>query len=615
MRKVISTTLILVLCILCASFVSCDSEIGTTTTSKAAGNYEQISSATSTVNNGTSSGTSNSTSYKGTISLATSVEAVYPSTYNESDYTQWQSYDFGTEYVFNVDTEEWVGTSPVDAGVATVTLKANKSLKVVNTTDSPISIKLTGSNSSFKVVIEGNGQPVKVTLSDLSISGDYRALNIKDSSVSYVVLEGSNTLVTNVNSEDKNVLKSESNLILDGTGSLSVTANSKNGIVCEQGEICILNGDITVTVAAYTAYTDEETGEVEETKGTAIKAMTGFVILDGNLTIYGNNSDKGYESKGIKVDGYEADEVDESLVGGKGWVVIDGGTITIKTQGKAISAGWKSYGDDADDIPTSTANYPVPDVCINGGTINITTYATPRDDTSTTDGVSPEGIEAKNNLYITGGTLVLNTTDDSLNARKGIYISGGLIYAKASANDAIDAGASESEGYIEISGGVVIALGASQPETGIDCNGNSGFKYTGGIVIALGGAQNNTPQASGTTAYTVSTSGGSAGRTYALVQNNEVVLAFKVPQGYSTGNCLLLGTGSLTQGTATLIGSATVNADSTFNGVLYYGNVSVSGGTSYSVTVSNSAGTQGGFQGGPQSGFQGGNTPPSAPGR
>ena len=63
-----------------------------------------------------------------------------------------------------------------------------------------------------------------------------------------------------------------------------------------------------------------------------------------------------------------------------GWIVIDGGTITIKTQGKAISAGWKSSEDDK---PASSANYPVPNVYINGGTFDITTYATPRDDTKT----------------------------------------------------------------------------------------------------------------------------------------------------------------------------------------------------------------------------------------
>lgn len=540
-----------------------------------------------------SSGTANTSTYKEAVSVTSDSENLYPSTYNEEDYTSWTTYDFGTEYVFNVNTETWEGTSPEEAGVATVTLKS-ASLKVVNTSSSAINIRLTGSNSSFKVTVEGNSQAVKVTLDNLNLTSSDRALNIKSSSVSYVVLEGENSLETLINSEDKNVLKSASDLIFDGSGSLSVTANSKNGIVSDS-VICILDGNITVTVAETTCYTDEATSEIVADKGTGIKALLGFVMLDGDLTIYGNNSTKGYESKGIKVDGFEADTLaDESLAAKMGWIVIDGGNITIRTQGKAISAGWK---ESEDDKPASSANYPVPDVYINGGVFDIVTYATPRDDTSTLEGVSPEGIEAKNNLYITGGTLVLNTTDDCLNASESIYISGGLIYAYASQNDAIDAGAEENQGALTISGGVVVAFGAGAPEGGLDCNSNARFKYTGGLIVALGGS-NNVPQASGTTAYTASTSSASAGTTYALVQDGEVVLAFKVPSGYKSGSSVLLGSEKLSQGTATLISGATVQSDNVFNGTVYYGNITVSGGTSTSVTVSNTASGNAGGPGG-----------------
>ena len=52
---------------------------------------------------------------------------------------------------------------------------------------------------------------------------------------------------------------------------------------------------------------------------------------------------------------------------------------------------------------------------------------------------------------------------------------------------------------------------------------------------------------------------------------------------------------------------ATVEADSTFNGAVYYGTVSVSGGTAYSVTVSNtSSGGSGGNPGGGPGGNPGG---------
>ena len=144
-------------------------------------------------------------------------ENLYPDTYSESDYTSWQSYDFGTEYVYNVETKTWVGTSPVETGVVTDKTKAKNadtSINLVNNTDAPISIRLTGTNETFKFVLDGNGQAVKLTLDNLNLTSTDRAINIKNSSVSYVVLEGESSLETLINSEDKNVLKSAGNLII-----------------------------------------------------------------------------------------------------------------------------------------------------------------------------------------------------------------------------------------------------------------------------------------------------------------------------------------------------------------------------------------------------------------
>lgn len=531
-----------------------------------------------------------SSSYSGTITIDEG-EALYPEayvTYNADDY------DFGTTYTYNVSTMAWEGTAPASSVISVES--ESSTVTMTNKSGNPISITLTGTNKNLNVVINGKGSPVKLTLSDLTLNSSIRALQVKKSDC-YIFLEGTNSLSADAGSSENNVLKVAGNLIINGTGNLSVTANTKNGIVSD-AVICIQSGDIIVTVTNKT--TD---------KGTAIKPMLGFVMLDGSLTIYGNNSTRGLESKGIKVDGYEADSDLEGLSGGMGYVVIDGGTINIQTQGKAISAGWDS---DDDDIPASKSDYPSPDVYINGGDISITTYATPRDDTSTVDGVSPEGIEAKNNMYITGGNFTLKTTDDCLNAGNSMSISGGLIYAWSTNNDAIDAGGEENEGYFYISGGALIAMGSSMPETGLDCNSNARFIYTGGIVIAMGGAQNNSPSGTGTSAYTVTTSGASAGKSYALVQNGEVVLAFKVPSGYRYGNSVLLGTEDLELGDATLVSGATVTASETYNDAIHYGTVKVSGGTESSVTVSQSSsngmGGMGGFGGpsGQQGGFGGG---------
>jgi hypothetical protein len=83
-----------------------------------------------------------------------------------------------------------------------------------------------------------------------------------------------------------------------------------------------------------------------------------------------------------------------------------------------------------------------------------------------------------------------------------------------------------------------------------------------------------------------------------------------VPAGYRYGNSLLLGSGTLLQGSASLVSGTTVTADTTFNGAVYYGNVSVTGGNATTVTVSN---TQSG--GGPGGGGQPGGQPGGPGGR
>ncbi|MBR4426512.1 MAG: carbohydrate-binding domain-containing protein, partial [Spirochaetales bacterium] len=113
---------------------------------------------------------------------------------------------------------------------------------------------------------------------------------------------------------------------------------------------------------------------------------------------------------------------------------INGGSISIQSVGKAITAGWK-LSEDAETEDTS--DDPIPNVYINGGYILIITTGTPYED-SDDESLSPEGIEAKNELYINGGYIELHTTDDCLNAGKAVIINGGYVYAIASDNDSID---------------------------------------------------------------------------------------------------------------------------------------------------------------------------------
>ncbi|MBR4121427.1 MAG: hypothetical protein IKT95_06715, partial [Spirochaetales bacterium] len=77
----------------------------------ALGSSESTSGTSGTSSGGTYSST---TTYSNEVMAELDGENLYPDTYDESDYTSWQTYDFGTEYVYNVETKSWEGTSPVE---------------------------------------------------------------------------------------------------------------------------------------------------------------------------------------------------------------------------------------------------------------------------------------------------------------------------------------------------------------------------------------------------------------------------------------------------------------------------------------------------------------------
>lgn len=342
---------------------------------------------------------------------------------------------------------------------------------------------------------------------------------------------------------ETNVFKASGSLVISGEGSLDVYAVTKNGIVSD--DVIVVNGgNINVELDSTTS------------GGTGIKPVNGYVQNAGCVTITGLNMTEGMENKGIKVEG------DESESGrGKGYVLINGGEIVINTSGKGITAGFDTT-EDGD--TSSTEKDPSADVFINNGLITITTYATPREDSSAdaNDGVSPEGIEGKRSVTINGGKIILNTTDDAINTsedgKASIVINGGLIYAHSSANDAVD-----SNGTITMNGGVLIALGANVPEGGIDCDNDSNFAYNGGTLIALGGT-NNLPQASSSTGYYLSSGmsmsmGGFGGGMPAMDNNGgnpparpdgESMDGSMAPQGNNGGNPPAKPDGENTDGAA-----------------------------------------------------------------
>lgn len=142
-----------------------------------------------------------------------------------------------------------------------------------------------------------------------------------------------------------------------------------------------------------------------------------------------------------------------------------------------------------------------------------------------------EGLESKTTMNISGGNFYFNTYDDCINAKSGLTISGGNLRCVATGNDAVD-----SNGSMTLSGGLILANGAREPEEGVDVDNASQLKITGGTIINQKGNMLNltttqcqvptikySSSISAGTLITVTTSAGAH------------IMSFKAPQAMSQG--------------------------------------------------------------------------------
>ncbi|MBR7079453.1 MAG: carbohydrate-binding domain-containing protein, partial [Treponema sp.] len=382
-------------------------------------------------------------------------------------------------------------------------------------------IKVTSEESAVKIVLSGTLEKGSVEiepkknsnlvleLNSASItSANYAPINVSKAASTYLVLNGNSTLTDGrvygtgysksegtdyytasytgtaedgaeltekwaQGKDTKGSLYTKGSLIISGNGSLDVNEGYKHGIYSKD-YIHVISGTVNVTT----------------TGRNCVRSQNGFVMEGGTLNLNGTGTHTNDQSRGIVVEGDEENP-------GEGFIYISGGNINIKTTGKAISAKW----DIEEDAETeSTSDDPNPVVVITGGTFNITTSGQVIEDEWSNnvtyhdvDGIevtekescSPEGIEGKLGVVISGGNIVVNTTDDSINASRDggafVNVSGGTIYASSSRGDCID-----SNGDINISGGTLVALSTLGSEDGFDCDGD--LTFTGGVAAGISGA-------------------------------------------------------------------------------------------------------------------------------
>ncbi len=392
------------------------------------------------------------------------------------------------------DKEDTVNTvvfkTTVKIDLSNKTSDADGSIVSVVFTDNGAEISSTG-KENVKLILSGTlygtvsvekaESNVALVLNTVNITAkDGPALSSASKYKTYLVLEkGSVNVLKDSQNREKNTKKgalySKGALILSGSGTLSVDASYKNGIYSDD-YIKITGGTISVLVSARDA----------------VRSINGFIMTDGKLSIKGTGTAVDEESKGIKVDGEENEKR-----AGEGFIVINGGEISIETAGKAVTAAWEKDEDAATEVTTDD---PDSYVTISGGTISIKTTGKPYEydnEDGVTVSCSPEGIEAKTDLLISGGTITITTADDCLNAGISIHISGGNLTVTSTENDAVD-----SNGSLTISGGTITAQGGRSPETAFDSDMYP-FTITGGTLIGIGGTNMSYPAESDSSQNTI----------------------------------------------------------------------------------------------------------------
>jgi len=389
------------------------------------------------------------------------------------------------------------------------------------------------------VVAASDSDKVQIVLNGVTITcSDGPAINIQTADKVFLTLaedsvntltDGSSYTLADGEDEPNACVYSKSDLTINGSGTLIVTGNYKHGIVSKD-DLTIASGTIQVT-----AVNDGIKGK------DCVQIVGGLITVDaGDDGIVSNNdsdTSKGYvaiDGGAIVItagcDGIQAETVLQ-MTSGSVTITSGGGSANASTtdSGQANS-GWGNWGADqssstsTDDTASAKGMKGGTAVLITGGTITIDSS----DDSVHTNGdgeitggtltlsSGDDGVHADDALVITNGTITVSKSYEGLEG-SSVSISGGTI-SVVSSDDGINAAGgsdtgmasrpgansfdSDSSIYINVSGGTTSIVAGGD---GVDSNGtlyvSGGELYVEGDPSSDNGALdfNGTAQITGGT--------------------------------------------------------------------------------------------------------------------
>lgn len=342
---------------------------------------------------------------------------------------------------------------------------------------------LTGTLADGAITVNAGDGVVRLILDGVSITNSqgpaiacYSADDLVINTEGDNYLEDGTHYSTDLDEDVRGAIYSKDDLSFGGDGTLTIVAHSEDGIVAKD-DLKFNSGTYDITA------TDD-----------GIRGKDSVYIVAGNFTINAGGD-------AIK----STNETDD----GKGFVLVESGEFNIVAAGKGIKAVNSvllydgTYNLKTTDDAIHSNNY----VGIIGGTYNIASGddGIHADTELIIDGgtikitKSYEGLEAQK-VTINGGNISVVASDDGINAGGGsdssamnrpganthnkntncaLTINGGTVYVNAS-GDGVD-----SNGYIYFNGGTVTVDGPTSNGDGA-LDSENGIVMTGGTVIAVG---------------------------------------------------------------------------------------------------------------------------------
>jgi hypothetical protein len=402
--------------------------------------------------------------------------------------------------------------------------------------------RLSGSLSDGQVVVAaGEEDVVRIILDDASITsstGSPFVVQSANEAIVYLEDGSTNTLTDAATYADQGsdapnaALYSMADLTLAGSGSLTVDGKYNDGISSKDG-LVLASGSVTVDAA------DD-----------GIVGKDYAVLLDGAYQVSAAG------------DGFKSDNDEDE---GRGWLLINGGTINVSAGDDGIKAyNTLTIAAGTATVEESEEGLEAQHIVVSGGTATVTSNddgvnASGGSSTATSGGGGMGGGMGGGSMEVgdytvevTGGVLTINAQGDGLDSNGNASISGGTVVVNGPTNNGN--GALDVNGELAVTGGTVAAAGsAGMVVTPSGSSTQSGVQVTlgssvpAGTVIQVADSSGNVVAAFVTTKATAS-----------LVYSSAAITAGEEYTVYTGGTATVsagLGEGSLDdaakQGTVT----------------------------------------------------------------